>query len=127
MIQALHNLIFPNDELIAPTAMSMMWVGEDESGTPVAFCTARKLRWENAVFLERAGVLPLASGLGLQRRMIRLRERWAREIDATTCLTYTMLKNYASIVNLLRCGYRFYSPHSKWVGDRVHYFRRDFE
>jgi GNAT superfamily N-acetyltransferase len=87
---------------------------------------ARKLRWENAVFLERAGVLPIAKGLGLQRRMVRVRERWAQEVGASCCLTYAIYSNYPSIINLLRCGYRFYRPQTKWGADRSHYFRRDF-
>jgi len=92
---------------------------------PVAFCAARHLKDENSVFLCRAGVLPFANGHRLQHRMIHARLRWAREISATCALTYTLFHNHASIVNLLKCGFRFYEPNWKWAGRDVHYFRRD--
>lgn len=126
-VKALHDLIFVGDHHPHIVPSTAMWIGETEDETPVAFCMARKLRWENAVFLERAGVLPLASGMGLQRRMIRLRERWARSIGAGGCITYTTLKNYSSMVNLERCGYRYYYPSRWWAGENTHYFRKDFD
>lgn len=56
--------------------------------------------------------------------MINARVQWAREIGAESCVTYTRYDNHPSIVNLLRCGFKFYVPDYKWAGD-VHYFRRD--
>lgn len=120
-VAALHTLIFPDDE---EDLDGQLWVGHDNTNTPVAFCSARKLKSENAVFFSRAGVLPCAAGHGLQRRMINARIRWAREQDADFCITYTVHDNHASIVNLLRCGFRFYRPAHLWAG-RVHYFWRD--
>lgn len=121
VVAALHALCLPGDDLDIDDGQ--MWVAHDDTGTPVAFCSARPCG-DNLVFLSRAGVLPCANGKGLQRRMIQARLRWAREIGADACITYTLYDNHASIANLLRCGFRFYRPAANWAG-RVHYFWRD--
>lgn len=119
-VEELHRRCLPGDEFDLEGQLWLAYAGDK----PVAFCSARKLKHENAVFLSRAGVLPCARGAGLQRRMIHARVRWAREIGARTCITYTVFDNHPSIVNLLRSGFQFYVPHYRWAGD-VHYFRRD--
>lgn len=101
-----------------------LWLVRDETDDPVAFCAARKLQDEPGVFLNRAGVLPCANGQGLQRRMIHARLRWCKEIGAEYALTYTLYHNHASIVNLLKCGFKFDEPNWKWAGD-VHYFAKE--
>ena len=119
-VAALHTLIMPDDD---KDLSGQLWVVHDELGTPVAFCSARECE-ERVVFLARAGVLPVANGNRLQRRMIHARLRWAQEEGAYCCITYCMFENHASIVNLLKCGFKFYVPEWKWAGD-VHYFRKD--
>lgn len=123
-IIALQALLFPADDRVRLDSFVQAWAGYDESDFPVAFCTARHWVSEGAVFLERAGVMPAFNGKGLQRRMIRLRERWARSIGAGVVLTYVAPKNYQSMVNLLRCGYRFYDPATEWAGPEMHYMER---
>lgn len=78
------------------------------------------------VYLSYAIVHPLECSAGLQRRMIRHRLRWAKRQGATHAVTYTLLHNYPSIVNLLRCGFRFAREPRGWagVGSDVHYFER---
>ena len=120
-VKALHMILFPNDEF---DLKGQLWLAHDETGTPVGFCAARKLRGENGVFLNRAGVLPCANGQGLQKRMIRARIQWAKSIDADYAITYVLHHNHASIVNLLKAGFRFSEPAWKWAGD-VHYFMRE--
>jgi GNAT superfamily N-acetyltransferase len=123
-LRALHSLILPADDVPALSANVAAWIGWS-SGTPVAFCTARYWRKDCSVFLERAGVLPIANGKGLQRRMIKLRERWARKCGAECVLTYVEAQNYASLCNLVRCGYRFYDPAKPWGIECGHYFRKE--
>lgn len=123
-LRALHALILPSDDTPALNPNVAAWLGWSAQ-TPVAFCTARYWRDECAVFLERAGVLPIANGNGLQRRMIRLRERWAQQQGAECVLTYVEARNYASLVNLLRCGFRFYEPAQPWGIEGGHYFRKE--
>jgi GNAT superfamily N-acetyltransferase len=128
LVLGLHNQTFPTDEWDHINDLSAMWLALDDDGTPVGFCIARRLTREpKVVFFQRVGVLPYAQGQGLQRRMIRVRERWARAIGATSGITYTTYENHESIVNLLRCGWRFYTPASPWVGANVHYFCKDLD
>ena len=111
----------PGDEFDLTGQLWLVW---DESGTPVAFCAARKLKGEPGVFFNRSGVLPCANGQGLQRRMIHARLRWCKEIGAEYAITYTLHNNHASIVNLLKCGFRFDVPAWRWAGDS-HYFVKE--
>ena len=123
-LHAMHSLILPDDDVPSLNPNVAAWLGWADK-TPVAFCTARYWREESAVFLERAGVLPIAGGHGLQRRMIRLRESWAKQKGAECVLTYVSARNYESLVNLLRCGYRFYEPVYPWGVADGHYFKKE--
>ncbi len=53
--------------------------------------------------------------------MIKARIAWAKRVGAREIITYTLLRNYDSFVNLLKCGFRFYKPEVPYVGDDVHY------
>lgn len=97
------------------------WLVRD-AGKVVGFCSARYLADERIVFISSAGLAPSARGHGLQRRMIETRIRWAESKNARQVLTYTMLKNYPSMINLLRCGFKFYDPPYPWAGGDVHYY-----
>ncbi len=121
LVKALHTICMPGDSF---DLAGQLWVVWDDKGTPVAFCAARKLKNEPGVFFNRSGVLPCANGNGLQRRMIHARLRWCKEIGAEYALTYTLHNNHASIVNLLKCGFKFDTPAWKWAGDS-HYFIKD--
>lgn len=123
-LRALHALILPADEVPALNPNVAAWIGWAKQ-TPVAFCTVRYWRHEGDAFLERAGVLPIANGHGLQRRMIRMREKWAQTQGAECVVTYVEARNYASMVNLVRCGYRFYEPAEPWGIEGGHYFRKE--
>lgn len=110
---ALHLILFPEDEWEDETLGNVYWIAKDSTGTPVGFCAARWSSFDGWVFLSRAGVLPCARGHKLQRRMIRVRERWARSVGATGVLTYVHKDNHASLSNLMKCNYRLYHPAEK--------------
>lgn len=118
----LHEKLFPGVDWEENT--TALWLAEDELGESVGFCTARKLTYENGVFLSRAGVLPEARGAGLQRRMIHVRTRWARSIGAEFLCTYVVLDNFASLTNLIKSGYKLYTPANRWVGAGVLYLQK---
>jgi len=119
-VEALHTLVFPLDEWEDADAMWLVW---DPSGTPVGFCTARKLKQEDAVFLARAGVLPCARGHKLQRRLLQVRESWARKLGVEVCITYVLHSNFPSLANLIKSGYEMYKPPWKYAGD-VQYLQK---
>jgi RimJ/RimL family protein N-acetyltransferase len=88
---------------------------------PAGFCSVADIGYGVAYF-SAAAVEKWARGGGLQRRMIRVRLRWARRRGLRTVVTYTVKDNYPSIANLIKCGFRFYDPEDPWAGKDVLYF-----
>lgn len=121
IVRELHSLAFPEDKWVGDD--HTFWVATDEHDKPVGFCSAIYWPDRNAVFLSRAAVAQSAQGNGLQRRMVRTRLNWARQQGAQRVVTYTTGRNYGSIINLLRCGLRFYEPEDRWAGNDKHYFQ----
>lgn len=119
LVRELHQLAMPDDRWVGDE--HTFWVAKDEAGKPVGFCSAGHWPSLETVFLSRAAVAKDAQGHGLQRRMIRTRVAWARKLGAKRVVTYTLLKNYESMINLLKCGFRFYQPETEWAGPGVHY------
>jgi GNAT superfamily N-acetyltransferase len=81
-------------------------------------------RYTDVWYHVRAGVAPGFRGMGLQQRLIRIRERWAKRNGATYCVTDTHPDNVGSMRNLLRCGYLPYLPEHKWAGDSIYLSRK---
>lgn len=109
-VHELHTLAFPSDVWVGDE--HTFWIAKDREGKPAGFCSA-VLQPNDTVFLSRASVVVSARGAGLQRRMIRVRVAWARRIGVTRIITYTVRSNHESIANLLKCGFRFYTPEDK--------------
>lgn len=102
-LREVHRVAFPHDAW--PTEdIQLYWTavrGDELLGFAGAtFC-------DRVLHLTRCAVVASAQGLGLQRKLIGVRERYARRIWCTTIETYTTRDNWASITNLIRCGYRF--------------------
>lgn len=92
----------PSDEEFR---QSKWWVAETEAGELVAYAGVWLKPSKKAAYLTRAGVLPEARGQGLQRRLLRVRERYARAQGAERTYTYVLDTNFPSMTNLIRCGY----------------------
>lgn len=78
-------------------------------------------------FLSRAGVLEVARGAGLQRRLINARVRHARrDPQCTHVMTYTAIYNAASANSLIGAGFRLYRPETGdlWMGADWNYWRK---
>lgn len=75
-------------------------------GAPVnGYCAAQITPDGETVRLERAYVAPTLRGLGLQRRMIRVRLRFGRARGASKAYTYTWGGNVRSQRSLIREGF----------------------
>lgn len=121
----LHALAFPADswpEDDFPDHEHGFWIAGPPR-RPVGFCSAILWPDRKACFLSRAAVVKSARGSGLHNEMISTRILWAWKQGADRVVTYTTLQNYASMVNLLASGFKFYEPPERWVGKRVHYFQ----
>ena len=100
------------------------WLATDEDGKAVAYAGLEH-RYGDRGFLCRAGVLPEARGNGLQKRLIRARERGARSLSMDRLITYTDKHNVVSSNNLIACGYRLYRPEDEWGTPAALYWYRD--
>lgn len=91
-----------------------VWIAKARSGKVVGYASLQMVDRGTSGFLTKAGVLPEARGNGLQKRLIRVRERRARELGAKTTITYTADWNVASMNSLISCGYKTYRPAYDW-------------
>ena len=106
---------------------SVWWLAEalvEDAWTPVGYAGAELTNDGQYMFLSRAGVVPLARGHGLQVRLIRARERWARAHGCSHAWTYTHWANTRSQASLARQGY---TPYTYEIADdtRFLHFRKD--
>lgn len=91
---------------------------------PVAFAGIRSsYTWRGAGYLLRCGVLEPHRGQGLQKRLIRVRERKAVKFGWRYCITDTT-ENVPSANSLIACGYRLYLPSNPWHLDQTLYWRK---
>lgn len=122
LINDLDRECLPFDDPYTYLRDAAWWVAWD--GTePVAFGGFRPI--EGAAFLCRAGVIPSHRGLGLQRRLIRVRLAAARRCGFGWAHTYTANGNCVSANNLIRCGFRLFEPSWYWGGTDALYLCRD--
>lgn len=77
-------------------------------------------------YLFRVGVLEPYRGQGLQRKLIKARERLAKKLGCTWCVSYTDPTFSRSPNSLIDCGYRLYRPAEFWAGGSPDwlYFRK---
>lgn len=107
LIRELDALCLPEDAPMAQDTLdhSLWWVGRLEgTGEPVAYA-GLYTGMESEAWLVRAGVLPVARGCGLQRRLIGVRLRAARAAGYGKVATYTVAYNVRSQRSLIHCGF----------------------
>jgi GNAT superfamily N-acetyltransferase len=101
------------------------WLAYDPM--PVAFAGLQaSVRIEGAGYLCLAGVLGHARGKGLQRKLIRVREREARNKGWTLLITDTRPTNAFSANNLIACGFRAFQPKVAWAPHKEWCYWRKF-
>lgn len=100
------------------------WWLVHHAGEPVGYAG---LKWSHTevdgIYLCRSGVLEEHRGHGLQVRLLRARETWARRTLATVMVTDTT-DNYASANSLIKAGYRLYKPDEPWAFPNSLYWRK---
>lgn len=118
--QVLHD-----NEDVVPGEDHTYWLLKD--GTRNVGLTSAVFRPEKGyVFLSYAIIIPDCKVRGLQRKMIQHRLRWAKRQGAFYVVTYTLLQNYPSMINLLRCGFKISDKPRGWCGlsEDVHYYEK---
>ncbi len=115
-IQKLQKKIMPSDRWYSTPNRVKYWLAYDGNRKPVGFCILTLLD-HGIAFLSLSGVLVSARGNGLQTRMIRAREKYARKEGYSQIITYTKLHNIGSSHNLQKLGYMLYSPEERYGDD----------
>lgn len=124
LIYGLDRAIFPHD-LKVGYEDAYWWVAFDSEDAPVGYAGLRpSLQKEQAGYLCRVGVLPHARGNGLQKRFIRVRERFARKGGMIELRTDTAPFNIASMRSLIKTGYLPFMPEEEWGVDNAVYWRK---
>lgn len=114
--------ILPNDE---PACVNKGWwwvVSKDTQ--PVGFAGLHQtISWSDAGYLCRSGVLPLARGQGLQKRLLKVRENKARLLGWNWLVTDTT-NNPASANSLISRGFKMFEPSSPWSFSTACYWKK---
>ena len=120
-LNKIDKILFPLDELCPKNGW--WWVVKDK-GDIIAFAGLHpSYNWDDAGYLCRVGVLPSYQGKGLQKRLIRVREKKARLLKYRWLITDTT-DNAASANNLISCGYKLYEPDIPWGPHDALYWRK---
>lgn len=124
-LKELHQHTFAHEAPVPDLTYGAWWlVFPHRESDPVAFCgVVHSNIGPGYGYLKRAGVLCGHWGNGLQRRMIALREAWARREGLCTMLTETT-DNPPSANNLIRAGYRMFKPDVPWGLKGALYWRK---
>lgn len=123
-IVGMQLLCLPGDTPLQPEELGLWWVAE-EDGNPVGFaCVQQSMRFTDTWYLSRAGVMPAARGLGLQRKFIRLRVNAARKAGKVWCISDVNNDNPVSQRNLIKCGFEPYWPTYTWGLPTSTYWRK---
>lgn len=124
-ILSLDKICFPQDAP-PPTDTARWWIAwaGDCAAAYAGLRCCQSPENRGLAFLCRAGVLSRHRGNGLQKRLIRVREKAARASGVTELVTYTTLWNVASANSLIACGFRLYNPASRWGGKESLHWRK---
>jgi len=124
-LDLLHDLCFMDASLRPKYDYGFWWLAYC-GNEPVGFAGITPSTIGPGVgYLKRAGVLPAHRGHGLQRRLLRVRERRARELGWRSVITDTT-DNVPSSNNLIKAGYRLFEPHP-WAFKHSLYWRKELQ
>ena len=99
------------------------WIAFD-GGEPVGFAgITQSVRWGDAGYLCRSGVVEGVRGQGLQKRLIAARLAKARRVGWNWVITDTR-RNPASANSLINCGFKMYQPAVPWGMKDACYWRK---
>jgi predicted acetyltransferase len=123
-VLALDETCFPADERVS---LEGKWWLVRKGKDVVGFAGLRPCLMpqnKGLGFLCRVGILKNHRGHGLQKRLIRVREKAARAMGLKELVTYAVPDNLPSSNSLISCGYRLYRPGNLWGGSTALYWRK---
>ena len=123
LLIALQKRILPGDEP-DPVEHGFWWIAKTDTGLPVGFCALKpSSKWSDTMYLSRSGVLWAFRGQGFQKRFIRVRERFAKELGMNWLISDTYF-NPPSSNSLIKCGFKLFQPTEPWGFKTALYWRK---
>lgn len=98
------------------------WAILNKRGQIVAYCGS--IYANNICIFIRAWVKKTYRGKGLQKKLIDIRLRAAKNLACHTAITYTIKENCASINNLIAKRFKIYIPEYAYGGKEMLYWKR---
>ena len=123
VLDTLQAQTFPGD-VSFNTKKGWWWVAY-EGDAPVAFAGLTPvLSWSRTGYLARCGVVDGHRGNGLQRKLIRKREDYAKKLGMVRVIT-TTFNNPVSVNNLIARGFKTYTPERVWGASNTIYWVKE--
>lgn len=129
----LNKACFTCGEYIPKFTRGWWWIAYNNFD-PVAFCGLTKdpayhpiKGAQDVGYLVRSGVRKDHRGHGLQLRLIRVREKKARELGLQWMVSDTSDGNMASANTLINAGYKLFKPPRKWAFKNGLYWKKELQ
>ena len=124
-IDNLHKICFPEADY-TPTLTGYWWLVYYQ-GEVVGFAGLHEsTKYDKFGYLYRSGVHPDHRGKGIQKRLIKVREKTAKELGWIGMITDTTDTIY-SANNLINSGYKLFQPTKPWGYKHTNYWVKWFE
>jgi GNAT superfamily N-acetyltransferase len=122
LLKRLQKDCLPYDK-VYDVSNGAWWVAYQD-GKPIAFAgVVRSSRWNDTGYLCRSGVIRSARGRGVQKRLIRVRQLYAKKMGWSWLISDTY-HNPPSSNSLISCGFRLFDPTNPWGAKGTLYWRK---
>lgn len=122
LLYKLQKECLPYDKLY-DVSQGAWWVAY-KNDRPVGFAgIVRSSRWCDTGYLCRSGVIRSARGQGVQKRLIRVRQLYAKKMGWAWLITDTY-HNPPSSNSLISCGFKLFEPTLPWGAKGTLYWRK---
>jgi hypothetical protein len=122
LLNSLQKICLPYDKPYKVSAGNW-WIAYQDN-QPIGFAgIVPSARWSDVGYLCRSGVIFSARGRGTQKRLIRVRQIFAKKMGWSWLITDTT-DNPPSSNSLISCGFKLYDPSIPWGGKNTLYWRK---
>jgi len=121
-IRFLQKECLPLDTVLSPK-VGWWWIAYCDGRLAGFAAMMQSSKTPEAVYLARAGTLEAFRGRGLQKKLIRKRLKFAKDLGMTQAITDTT-DNVASANALIATGFRMFEPDDPWGLPNTLYWRK---
>ena len=123
-IRFLQKECLPLDTVLSPK-VGWWWMAYCDGRLAGFAAMLQSSKIPQAAYLARAGTLEAFRGRGLQKKLIRERLKFAKDLGLTQAITDTT-DNVASANALIATGFRMFEPDDPWGSPNTLYWRKAF-